>query len=212
LQDEAKQAADQAKTEGKAQFADYRDSAADQVDKVAESANAAADAMRNENDPAGLSNYVADIAGSLGKFADSLRGKSAEDLFHEANRLARENPALFIAGSVAVGFGLTRFMRASTSSTGLTSTSTSTGQSGQGYSGFDEEPQIDTDATFASGTRPFDDLDASSGRAPIATEAEQAELPTFNPASKADREEAKRTPDPLLSGSISKSTDGGLHS
>ncbi|MFD1691409.1 hypothetical protein ACFSHR_07295 [Azotobacter chroococcum] len=73
---------------------------------------AAACELEEQDEPT-LSTYVLDAADHLFKFADQLRGKSAEQLFHEADRLARDNPALFLAGSVAVGFGLTRFARAS---------------------------------------------------------------------------------------------------
>lgn len=227
LQNEAKQAKDQVKHEGEVQFAQYRDSAADQVDKVAQSADAAAEAMRQQDDPVGLSHYVADLAGSLGKFAETLRGKSAEDLLHDANRLARENPALFITGSVAIGFGLSRFVKASSNSSQTASsttpmaskasaTSTSSGPSTSDARApsaryFDDgEPDVDTDASFGTSTRPFDDLD-SPNRAPISTEAEQAELPTFNPASKAERE-AKTPPNPLYGGGTGKGPNGGLHS
>jgi hypothetical protein len=42
-----------------------------------------------------------------------LRGKSADELLQQAGKLARDNPTLFLAGSVALGFGLSRFLRAS---------------------------------------------------------------------------------------------------
>ncbi|GAB3393872.1 hypothetical protein [Azotobacter armeniacus] len=90
----------------------YTQSAADELEKIAEGARAAACELE-EQDEQRLSNYVLDAADRLFKFADQLRGKSAEQLFHEANRLAKDNPALFLTGSIAVGFGLTRFARAS---------------------------------------------------------------------------------------------------
>jgi hypothetical protein len=42
-----------------------------------------------------------------------MRNKSAEELLQEGARVARENPVLFLAGTVAVGFALSRFLRAS---------------------------------------------------------------------------------------------------
>jgi hypothetical protein len=90
----------------------YTQTAADELEKIAEGARAAACELEEQDEPT-LSTYVLDAADHLFKFADQLRGKSAEQLFHEADRLARDNPALFLAGSVAVGFGLTRFARAS---------------------------------------------------------------------------------------------------
>ena len=108
----ARQAAEQVKHQGKAQLENYRGSAADELEKVARSAKAAA-AELEQQDRAGLSHYVSDMAQSMVEFADDLRGKSVDELVGEVNRLARNNPALFIAGSVALGFGLTRFARAS---------------------------------------------------------------------------------------------------
>jgi len=63
---------------------------------------------------------VSDIAQSMVDLADNLRGKSVDELVGEVNRLARNNPGLFIAGSVALGFGLTRFARPSSNRTHTT--------------------------------------------------------------------------------------------
>jgi len=108
----ARDAGEQVKNEGKAQLDSYRGTAADQLEKVAQSAKAAAAELENQ-DSTGLSSYVSDVAQSMVNLADNLRGKSVDELVGEVNRLARNNPALFIAGSVALGFGLTRFARAS---------------------------------------------------------------------------------------------------
>jgi hypothetical protein len=108
----ARQAADQVKTQGKSQLEGYRETAADEIEKVAQSAKAAAQELEGQ-DRFGLSNYVSDMAQSMVQFSDSLRGKSVDELFQDVNRLARNNPALFLTGSVALGFGLTRFARAS---------------------------------------------------------------------------------------------------
>lgn len=139
LQDKAKQATEEVKVQGKEQLDRYRETAADELDRVAQGARAAASELERQDD-AFLSHYVADIAGSLGQLADNLRGKSADTLFREASQLARDNPALFITGSIALGFGLTRFARASgrrdtderssTSETGMSATGTSTSAMG----------------------------------------------------------------------------------
>lgn len=47
------------------------------------------------------------------RFADDLRGRNVDELVGDLNRMARNNPGLFIAGSIALGFGLTRFAKAS---------------------------------------------------------------------------------------------------
>ena len=108
----ARQAADQVKTQGKSQLEGYRETAADELEAVAQSAKAAAQELEGQ-DRLGLSTYVSSMAQSMVKLSDDLRGKSVDQLFQDVNRLARDNPGLFIAGSVALGFGLTRFARAS---------------------------------------------------------------------------------------------------
>jgi len=112
LQDDAMALLDSAKERGTEHLENYREDAADQIDSLARSATSAAEKLQ-ENDTLGLSHYITDLAESLGTFAGSLRGKSADELLQDVGRLARENPALFVTGSVALGFGLSRFMRAS---------------------------------------------------------------------------------------------------
>nr|WP_061290586.1 hypothetical protein [Azotobacter vinelandii] len=98
--------------ESKDPLESYTRSAADELEKIAEGARAAACELE-EQDEQGLSDYVLNAADRMFRFADQLRGRSAEQLFHDADRLARDNPGLFLAGSIALGFGLTRFARAS---------------------------------------------------------------------------------------------------
>lgn len=90
---------------------DARHGAAGRVEDIAESIDAAATHLDDE-DMARLSGYVHDMAGSLGRVADDLRTRSGDDMLHEASRFARQNPALFLGGAVAIGFGLSRFAKA----------------------------------------------------------------------------------------------------
>ena len=54
-------------------------------------------------------------ANKLSGLADGLHQRSANDLLHDAETLARRNPALFIGGSIALGFALSRLFKASAS-------------------------------------------------------------------------------------------------
>jgi hypothetical protein len=112
LQDDAHAAIASAKEHGSAQFEQYRDSAAQQIETLAQSAQSAAEQMQDA-DTLGLSHYVTDIAQNMTTLAGNLRGKSIDELLQQAGKLARDNPALFVTGSVALGFGLSRFLRAS---------------------------------------------------------------------------------------------------
>jgi|GEM_PF-475483 len=112
IADEANTLIDEAKDQGAEQYEHYRDLAADQLDSLVEGAQSAASALEGK-DTLGLSQYLGQLAGSLGSFADQVRDQSAEQLLQKGAQLARDNPAVFLAGSVAIGFGLSRFLRAS---------------------------------------------------------------------------------------------------
>lgn len=90
---------------------DARQGAAGRVEGIAESIDAAA-AHLGEEDMARLSGYVHDMARSLTGFAQDLRERNGDELLHDLGAMARRNPALFVGGSVALGFGLSRFARA----------------------------------------------------------------------------------------------------
>lgn len=112
LQEDALAAVASAKEHGSAQFEQYRDTAVDQIENLAHSAQSAAEQMQ-DSDTLGLSHYVTDLAQNMTTLAGNLRGKSIDELLQQAGKLARDNPALFVTGSVALGFGLSRFLKAS---------------------------------------------------------------------------------------------------
>ncbi|HDS1817701.1 TPA: hypothetical protein QEM96_002347 [Pseudomonas putida] len=114
ITDEAGALLSEAKTQSAEQYEHYRDTAADQLESLQQGARSAASALQG-NDTLGLSQYLGEAAEWVGNFAEQIRHESAEDLLHRGSRLARDNPALFLAGSVAVGFALSRFLRASAS-------------------------------------------------------------------------------------------------
>lgn len=103
--------AERASAEGQEHVQQYREAAADKVDALAGSIQAAAEELQDD-DIAGLSRHVADMAGGLSRLSDGLREKSVEQILGDVRRVARENPTLFIAGSIAIGFGISRFARA----------------------------------------------------------------------------------------------------
>lgn len=147
LSDQAGAALSDAKEQGTEQYEHYRDLAADQLDSLVEGAQSAASALEGK-DTLGISQYLAQLATGLGSFADQVRDKSAEELLHSGARLARENPALFLAGSVAIGVGLSRFLRAS--SQGHSETSAPT-------------PAYGTQAPYETGVAPLsEDLPSTS--------------------------------------------------
>ena len=114
LKDDVTEVIGGARQQADAQFGEYRDTAADQIEALAKGAKSALSELESK-DTFGMSDYLADMADSMNGLAGNLRGKSAEQLLHDGAELARNNPGLFIAGSIALGFGLSRFLKAGSS-------------------------------------------------------------------------------------------------
>lgn len=100
ITDEAGALLGEAKQKGSEQFEHYHDTAADQLGSFEEGARSAAAALEG-NDSRGLSQYLSQAAEWVGDFAEQVRHESAESLLQRGAQLARNKPALFLAGSVA---------------------------------------------------------------------------------------------------------------
>lgn len=85
---------------------------ADGADALSDAIDAAASNL-DDHDREGLARYARELSSNLANAAGQLEGRSVDELANDAKRLARDNPALFMLGSIAVGFGLSRFFKAS---------------------------------------------------------------------------------------------------
>jgi hypothetical protein len=65
-----------------------------------------------------VAQYVRDAANNVETLSNNLRGKSVTELMHAASDLARSQPVVFLAGAVASGFALSRFLKSSATRTG----------------------------------------------------------------------------------------------
>lgn len=102
----------QATAEAGARADEFRESAAHKADTLADSVDAAARELSHD-DIGHMSEYVSDLADQLRHVSGTLREKSGDELLRDVGKLAREKPAVFLAGAVAIGFGLGRFARSS---------------------------------------------------------------------------------------------------
>jgi hypothetical protein len=75
-----------------------------------------------------MGHYAEIVADQIEMASDFLRTRNADDLFGEVQRLARRSPEAFVAGSLAVGFLLGRFIKGP-------SRSAMNARQGQGYQG-----------------------------------------------------------------------------
>jgi hypothetical protein len=57
--------------------------------------------------------YIDDAAGQVEKFSQYLRDKNINDMFGDVKMMARRQPELFVAGALAAGFLLGRFLKSS---------------------------------------------------------------------------------------------------
>jgi gas vesicle protein len=81
------------------------------ADALSDAIDAAASNL-DEHDLEGLARYARKVSSDIASAAEHIEGRSVDELARDAKRLARNNPALFMLGSVAVGFGLSRFFKA----------------------------------------------------------------------------------------------------
>lgn len=74
---------------------------------------AAADQLRDNPDaPAWMATGLQKVAQQIEQLANSLEGRSLDDMSRDASRLARDNPGTFLAISAAAGFAAARLLRA----------------------------------------------------------------------------------------------------
>lgn len=88
---------------------------ADQADELASALDATADDLESDGGNEALSGYGHSMAAMVRRFAGGLRENEIEEFAGEIAGYARRNPASFLAGSVALGFGLSRIVKSSSS-------------------------------------------------------------------------------------------------
>lgn len=102
---------DRIKQDGKQKIETTKRSAADQIEQVAQALTRAGEEL-GQSQPT-LANYASQISSSVSTFAARLRDGNMDDLVTDARELARRNPGLFLIGGVALGFAVSRFLKAS---------------------------------------------------------------------------------------------------
>lgn len=108
----AKSAKDDLAGAAKAQAEAGKDQAAHKLNDLSEAIDQVANSI-SENDKLGLASYVHSTSSQLAALANRLQNSSLDQLAEEAKDLARRKPTAFMLGSVMVGFGLSRFIKAS---------------------------------------------------------------------------------------------------
>lgn len=104
--------ASRAKEKGRSMFDQQKESALGQVSSVAGAIRSTAHNLEGEGQGQ-TAHYVQMIADQLESIGGRLREKDLDTLVRDAEGMARRSPGTFLAGSVAVGFLLARFLKSS---------------------------------------------------------------------------------------------------
>jgi uncharacterized phage infection (PIP) family protein YhgE len=112
LKSETATVAQDVKRQGQEQFEARKQTAAHQTEKLAGVVERVSEELKDQ-DQESLADYAGQLAGGMKSFADSLRQRNLDELVKDTQQLARNNPTLFLMGSVAVGIALSRFLKAS---------------------------------------------------------------------------------------------------
>jgi hypothetical protein len=110
--DTARTLADELKRAGTEKAGSGLETAAATTERLAESVGAAARQFDDDAQPM-LGRITHEAADAIDRVSRQLRTADVDQLVGQARTLARTNPALFTLGAVAVGFGLSRFFKAS---------------------------------------------------------------------------------------------------
>lgn len=86
--------------------------AGSEIDALTGAIDAAAESL-SDADRDGLAQYARQLSDQLSCLAKDLQEKSASELARDVQKMAKENPTGFLLGSIALGFGLSRFAKAS---------------------------------------------------------------------------------------------------
>ena len=84
---------------------------AEGAEPVAAAVERTADELEGDGDET-ISGFGRSLAGLMRQLAGGLRERDIEQFAGELGALARRNPGIFLAGSVALGFGVARFFKA----------------------------------------------------------------------------------------------------
>jgi hypothetical protein len=96
---------------GKEKLEEAKAEIADRADRLADAVDRTSDELHEDGDGA-VSGFGHSIASLMRQMSGGLRERDIEQFARELGDLARRNPGVFLAGSVAAGFGIARFFKA----------------------------------------------------------------------------------------------------
>ena len=103
---------DKARQRATAQLTEQKNKAVDGIGSVTQAVRQSTQQLRDQQHET-LAQYVERAANQIDTLAQQLRNKDVGDLFNDAQRLARRQPALFIGSAFALGLIAARFLKSS---------------------------------------------------------------------------------------------------
>jgi hypothetical protein len=103
---------DRLKGQAAGQLASQKDRASQGLGSIATAVRGASQPLRDQNHE-GIAEYADKAATEIERFATRLRERDVQDIVHDAERFARERPAIFVGAAFAVGVLAARFLKSS---------------------------------------------------------------------------------------------------
>lgn len=155
--DVAGQALNQAKDQIRTRLGDQKNRAADSLGTLTNTVHQVGNTFRDNNLPqvAGAADSLAD---QVDRVSGYLKNADIDDLARDAERFARENPAIVIAGALVLGLVIGRFFRSSSRSTALTVSGTralAPVSNNDGAFATASNRPSDSNGDFANGHKPY---------------------------------------------------------
>jgi hypothetical protein len=97
---------------GKEQLESAKGRWAEGAERVAAAVDRTADELEGDGDGGTISGFGHSVATLMRQLSGGLRERDVDEFARELGTLARRNPGMFLAGSVALGFGVARFFKA----------------------------------------------------------------------------------------------------
>jgi hypothetical protein len=127
-QDQAGTMVEQARQQATTQLSSQKERAASTLGTLGSALHEASRQVR-EQDDAMMAGYIDSAASQVDRLADTLKQRDLGQILDSTGRFARQQPAVFLAAAVAIGFAGARFLRSS-------SQHSSQGMESSGYGSF----------------------------------------------------------------------------
>jgi hypothetical protein len=97
---------------GKEQLESAKGRWAEGAERVAAAVDRTVDELEGDGGDGAISGFGHSVANLMRQLSGGLRESDVDEFARELGSLARRNPGMFLAGSVALGFGVARFFKA----------------------------------------------------------------------------------------------------